>query len=432
MKYISKTTEIEAIKYKGNGNFESPLLPSWYWEALRNEELVPTNGQDPFFHVDKKGKRTEIKNGDYLVFREFLGITVCDEAVFNTLYEKYSQLAPAQGAEEAAGTYAKGLIGEYDPVYQEEYDAICSHFLSGVEYEKRKQQNAAPNCCARWVKASERLPEIGSYVEAWSDPKMDFSSTNIAITRFTRYGFEGAANVTHWRNIIGPDESPCTCQQELEELRAWKKQATEVMPDFQAIGKELGIPLGQTVHDKILTGIKKLKEKATVSSIGARWVKGEDLPDKDGTYICEKKPVSNNNTYFERVFFNNGKFQTAHKVVKWLDESTVTLEAGWMPGTPPLDKPCVFVSKSGDDYSVWQVTRRNTVDGSYLTICDGEGDEWGDTFGFKCDSYYMLSPYSFPTRDQAIEKVSWLDKEDPQLTAAIAMYDWIIEQINKH
>ena len=76
---------------------------------------------------------------------------------------------------------------------------------------RNKLPQPAPTCCARWVKESERLPEIGSYVEAWSDPKMDFSSTNITITRFTRYGFEGAANVTHWRNIIGPDEFPCTC-----------------------------------------------------------------------------------------------------------------------------------------------------------------------------------------------------------------------------
>lgn len=114
-----------------------------------------------------------------------------------------------------------------------------------------------------------------------------------------------------------------------------------------------------------------------------------------------------------------------------LDESPCILHAGWMSGTPKLDKPCLFVSKSGGDYSVWEVINLNTGDGSYLAICDGDGNEWGDISDFRCDSYYMLSPTTFPTREQAIEKVSWLDKEDPQRVAALTMYDWIIEQINK-
>lgn len=95
---------------------------------------------------------------------------------WNVKYHTPEPPAPAQGVEEAAGTYAKGLIGEYDPVYQEEYDAICSHFLSGVEYEKRKQQNAAPNCCARWVKASDALPENMRLVRVRIDQKEEHDS----------------------------------------------------------------------------------------------------------------------------------------------------------------------------------------------------------------------------------------------------------------
>lgn len=48
-------------------------------------------------------------------------------------------------------------------------------------------------------------------------------------------------------------------QAELAQLRRWKAEAMEVMPDFQAIGKALGVPLGATVHDKILEGIQALQ-----------------------------------------------------------------------------------------------------------------------------------------------------------------------------
>lgn len=104
-----------------------------------------------------------------------------------------------------------------------------------------------------------------------------------------------------------------------------------------------------------------------------------------------------------------------------------------MPGTPPLDKPCVFVSKSGSDYSVWEVINFNTEDGSYLAICDGKGQEWGDISEFHCDSYYMIPPATFPTREQAEEWANNYEfkNENTVPDAAMAMYDWIIEQLNK-
>lgn len=48
-------------------------------------------------------------------------------------------------------------------------------------------------------------------------------------------------------------------KKEIEELKSWKQSAISVMPDMQAIGKALNVPLGQSVHDKILPGIEKLK-----------------------------------------------------------------------------------------------------------------------------------------------------------------------------
>lgn len=63
--------------------------------------------------------------------------------------------------------------------------------------------------------------------------------------------------------LIEPDESMEGQQQgELEQLRAWKESAMSVMPDYQAIGKALGVKLGESVHDKILPGVERLKGDA--------------------------------------------------------------------------------------------------------------------------------------------------------------------------
>lgn len=48
---------------------------------------------------------------------------------------------------------------------------------------------------------------------------------------------------------------------EVNSLRQWKYEAIAVMPDFQTIGRLLGLKLGQSVHDKIVPGIVKLKEE---------------------------------------------------------------------------------------------------------------------------------------------------------------------------
>ncbi len=47
---------------------------------------------------------------------------------------------------------------------------------------------------------------------------------------------------------------------ELEQLRQWKKEAIAVMPDFQKIGKLLGLKLGESVNDKIIPFIEKCLE----------------------------------------------------------------------------------------------------------------------------------------------------------------------------
>src|SRR5688572_9341038 len=50
-------------------------------------------------------------------------------------------------------------------------------------------------------------------------------------------------------------------ERRIKELSEWKESAISVMPDYQAIGKEMGIRLGDSIHDKILPAIKNLKER---------------------------------------------------------------------------------------------------------------------------------------------------------------------------
>jgi hypothetical protein len=47
---------------------------------------------------------------------------------------------------------------------------------------------------------------------------------------------------------------------EVQTLKSWKAEALSVMPDYQAIGKALNIKLGESIHDKILSEIQRLKE----------------------------------------------------------------------------------------------------------------------------------------------------------------------------
>lgn len=50
---------------------------------------------------------------------------------------------------------------------------------------------------------------------------------------------------------------------EIKELKQWKAEALAVMPDMQAIGKAIGVPLGESIHDKILPAILQLSNNTT-------------------------------------------------------------------------------------------------------------------------------------------------------------------------
>jgi hypothetical protein len=53
---------------------------------------------------------------------------------------------------------------------------------------------------------------------------------------------------------------------ELESLREWKRQARSSTPDWQAIGKEMGLTLGQDVPSRVLSHIQGLKAQLSRSA----------------------------------------------------------------------------------------------------------------------------------------------------------------------
>jgi len=50
-------------------------------------------------------------------------------------------------------------------------------------------------------------------------------------------------------------------QKRIDELEAWKESALKVMPDFQAIGKLMGLPLGADVSPKIVPWMTQSKQQ---------------------------------------------------------------------------------------------------------------------------------------------------------------------------
>jgi hypothetical protein len=51
-------------------------------------------------------------------------------------------------------------------------------------------------------------------------------------------------------------------EREIIKLKQWKEEAISVIPDFQAIGNVLGLPIGSPVHERILPSIINLKSLA--------------------------------------------------------------------------------------------------------------------------------------------------------------------------
>ncbi len=66
-------------------------------------------------------------------------------------------------------------------------------------------------------------------------------------------------SLSSWRHLKCISEN-VKLKSQISELEGWKESAISVMPDIQAIGKEMGLQTGQAISPKILPYIKELKE----------------------------------------------------------------------------------------------------------------------------------------------------------------------------
>lgn len=74
-------------------------------------------------------------------------------------------------------------------------------------------------------------------------------------------------------------------ERELAEAKAWKESAMRVLPPLQEIAKELNLPLGLSIHDRILPAIQKLRaELAEARKDASRWVRWCQNSGTDKSY----------------------------------------------------------------------------------------------------------------------------------------------------
>lgn len=203
-----------------------------------------------------------------------------------------------------------------------------------------------------------------------------------------------AINLLHWSSL-GADVLSTMCEK--VNLTAGAETAKELSENIKSFLSNPSKP-----------------PKATAPIISARWVREEierriSYLKKADAEICKERWDMTQPEFKRLVARDTSNFLTERRreledLLKLIsaDESPRAFPTGWMPGTPKLDKPCVFVSKSGNDYSVWEVLYMSNGDGtypvrcngdeygSYLAICNGNGEEWGDINDFHCDQYYML------------------------------------------
>jgi hypothetical protein len=87
MKYRKKPVVIEAVQYKGDGNFSDPRLPEWIWKAFENKILYPQrNGSDPLQIKTLKGVLT-VAIDDYIIQGVNGEIYPCKPDIFEKTYE---------------------------------------------------------------------------------------------------------------------------------------------------------------------------------------------------------------------------------------------------------------------------------------------------------------------------------------------------------
>lgn len=136
---------------------------------------------------------------------------------------------------------------------------------------------------AAWVRPRWR-EDFGTCPEEDADC-LEVYFENMAGPPFAFPGFE------HTLKVIETIKIPEV--EEVAALRRWKAEALQVMPDFQAIGKELGLGIGTDVSAQILPAIRALKQPAIGQHSPGPWSQDPEgevartIEDRDGNPICD-------------------------------------------------------------------------------------------------------------------------------------------------
>lgn len=90
-KFRKKPVVIEAVQYKGNGNFDNPALPDWIWKAFEEKTLFPQqNGSDPLQIKTLEGVLT-VATDDFIIKGVNGEIYPCKPDIFEKTYESVQE-----------------------------------------------------------------------------------------------------------------------------------------------------------------------------------------------------------------------------------------------------------------------------------------------------------------------------------------------------
>lgn len=106
--------------------------------------------------------------------------------------------SPSLSAEQEAREYADGVVRDY-------IDKGVIRGLNNIRDSSTAAYLAGKASTGDgWVRVEDGTPEDGKYVECFLSEK-GFNATDIVISKYTsKYGFESASCVTHWRNLPTP------------------------------------------------------------------------------------------------------------------------------------------------------------------------------------------------------------------------------------
>ncbi len=107
------------------------------------------------------------------------------------------------------------------------------------------------------------LMKLASYVRCGDAYKRVSDAHNAAVTAHEQAWVRALQKIgkAYAQDVLVLQLELAAEREKVRDLEAWKKSALSVSPPLQEIGRELGLTIGESVHDKILPAIKLLKSQ---------------------------------------------------------------------------------------------------------------------------------------------------------------------------